>query len=66
MQLSCSYIRVDAFWVFILGKLFTVAGQHGQAITVHKMLIARFPKVPKHRNDLAVSYLMVGRYVYFL
>lgn len=36
-------------------------GQYGHAISVHKMLINRFPKDPRHRNDLAVSYLMVGR-----
>lgn len=36
-------------------------GQHSKAISVHKMLIAKFPQNPKHRNDLAVTYLMVGR-----
>ncbi|KAK3926130.1 Aspartyl/asparaginyl beta-hydroxylase [Frankliniella fusca] len=36
-------------------------GQYGDAIGVHKMLISRFPQDPRHRNDLAVSYLMAGR-----
>lgn len=36
-------------------------GQHGQAVGVHKMLINRFPYDPKYRNDLAVTYLMVGK-----
>jgi len=36
-------------------------GRYGTAITVHKLLINRFPKEPKYRNQLAVTYLTINK-----
>lgn len=38
-------------------------GQQLQAVTVHNLLIQRFPDDPNYRNQLAVSYLLANRYI---
>ena len=38
-------------------------GQHAQAIEVHNVLIRRFDNEPLYRNQLAVSYLCLNRFV---
>ncbi|KAL3290047.1 hypothetical protein HHI36_023418 [Cryptolaemus montrouzieri] len=36
-------------------------GRYGKAVAVHLKLIDSFPEEPKYRNQLAVTYLTVGR-----
>lgn len=36
------------------------SGYFKSAVDIHKALIKKFPATPKHRNDLAVTYLFLN------
>jgi hypothetical protein len=43
-----------------------VTGQYHMAVHIHKKLIQRFNYDPAHANQLAVTYLMINRFVSLL
>lgn len=54
--------------MFILRFLFNrfkFLGEHLSAVPVHEKLIERFDDEPSYRNQLAVTYLLVNRFVEF-
>lgn len=44
---------------------FKFLGEHLSAVPVHEKLIERFDDEPSYRNQLAVTYLLVNRFVEF-